>query len=171
MGLAVQLFEGQGGFITSPGMQWLGASLRQVKGVVRADVWPGTGALNTAMTTVQWFLNNHHRVCLIGYSEGVGDVGYIQERFPQVDDCIAIDPSRDCYNYKLKNPKASLLFHNSDLLSHITGIGGAGEASDPGGDLGYQEKIEKSVNHLYMDCDPEVIATIEKRVTALAARK
>lgn len=158
-------FRGQFGFISSPGMDQMAYQAR-ANGIA-ADVFSGTGDLITAYTKARAQLMAGVAVALIGYSEGVGDVGWIEERLPDVDLCCAIDPSRDCYNYVLKKPKRGILFHDNFFLEHITGIGGAGESSDPGGDLGYQTKLEFEEDHLYMDLDPRIHARVLQELLRL----
>ena len=87
-----------------------------------------------------------------------------------LDLLICLDPSRDGYQYRVPaRVKRSILFHNNNWLSHLTGIGAAGEATDPGGDLGFQIKHEIDENHLLVDLDPSIHQAVLSELLKLKA--
>jgi hypothetical protein len=115
-----------------------------------------------------WHQHEGHRVAVIGYSLGVGTGGLVSERIA-LDLLIGLDPSRDGINYRVgAKTKRSILYHNNNWLTHLTGIGGAGEKQDPGGDLGFQIKREVDENHLLVDLDPSIYAQVLEELLRLA---
>lgn len=112
---------------------------------------------NAAVKALQHALNIGQETAAIGFSAGAGTVTAIS-RVVHLDLAELIDPSRDCINYRLYAPNVvrSILFHNNNWFSRITGVGGAGEKTDPGGDLGAQIKYEIDENHLVVDLDRHV---------------
>ena len=152
------MFMGQGGtFGTSIGVTEM-CNQARAAGII-VDEFVGTDIKN-ALPAVQAYKKSGHKITAAGYSEGVGAVGYISQVVP-IDLAIGIDPSRDCVNYRIRpNTPRSILWHNQNWLSRLTGIGGAGEASDPGGDLGFKEKHEINENHLLVDLDKTIQAAV-----------
>lgn len=146
---------------------------------IESHVFAGTDATGAEAQLVQ-ALQAGSKTVLVGYSEGAGLVGYLEQRH-KVDFCALIDPSRDCYNYKLvsANCPDSVLFHNSNWFGYWTGLGDGGEAGDPGtvydvngvvqsnGDLNCRTIMEFNENHLLMDFDGTVQQYIEKKLLAL----
>lgn len=107
------------------------------------------------------------RLAVVCYSAGVGTGDYVSAHAP-LDLLIALDPSRDCINYKVHpQTKTSILFHNNNWFAHLTGVGGAGEARDPGGDLGFQIRYEIDENHLLVDLDQKIHIIVQHELLRL----
>jgi len=166
MKLYTQFYMGQGGEAgTSTGIIALADAARQLG--IQVDLFDGVDI--THGYPAAWKQQQAgYALAAIGYSEGCGDVGWIEQRLA-MKFCALIDPSRDCINYKLRpeNCPDSILFHNNNWLARWTGVGAAGEASDPGGDLGCRTRYEYNENHLVMDLDTTIHGIIENRLANL----
>lgn len=160
--VAVAFIDGQGGAVTSPGMIML-CGWAAKNGFVAANF-----SYTQIQQADQWIRNHSaDKTSIVCYSAGAGTGDYISwhERLDQV---IALDPSRDCVNYKVKpTVPDSVLVHNDFWFTHFTGIGGAGEATDPGGDLGFKTRIEVSEDHLLVDVDPHVQDIVKQHLLRL----
>jgi len=151
----------KGGAVTSPGMV-------AMAGQARAD---GIAADTFEFDEYQGCLEVLRRmkalgkkVAIVSYSAGVGTATLISY-FAKLDFLAAIDPSQDCINYRVNkdNVKKSVLWHNNNWLSKITGIGGAGENPD----LGFSERIEIDVNHLVADLLPSIKQRVRQELLGL----
>lgn len=123
--------------------------------------------LSQADQFIQTYDKAGYLTSIVCYSAGAGTGEYITWR-EKLDQIIALDPSRDCVNYKVRpTVPDSVLIHNNNWFAHLTGVGGAGEASDPGGDLGFKTRVEVDENHLLVDVDSHVQDIVKQHLLRL----
>jgi hypothetical protein len=144
--------RGQGGQITSPGMDQMAAKARALG--IQADVfnYQDIASVNAAIARHRV---QGHKIAVVGYSLGAGTVEAISAQHIHLDLLMALDPSMLGYNYKLdpKTTKLSILWHDSDWLL-------SGPLGHAGLDLGFNIVHETLDPHLFIDIDPTIQANV-----------